>query len=266
VKIWGMSPSLMNQLSTLGLVFNLVPHNTITIAAGEADASGNPTNMATVFTGTIWSAYGDYQAMPDVPFVFVCLNGAADQAISVAPSSFPGSTSVATMMSGFARQMNLGFENNGISITLTNQYFTGSAKVQADKCAEAANISWGVIGNTLAIWPKGGNRATTSVPVISPETGMISYPAFTQQGIIVKTLFNPAIAFGGLVQVKSTLLSALAAAKSGSGSPIAANSFPSQWAVNKLDLALDSLLPKGQWMSTVYAYNPGYARVIFPPA
>jgi Baseplate hub gp41 len=264
VKIWGMTPSLMNQLSTLGLVYNLVPKNTLTIQAGDA-VSG----MSTVFSGTIWQAYGDYSAQPDVPFIFECLAGAADATISVPASSFPGSTDVGNMMSGFARQMNLGFENNGVSVNLSNAYFSGSARVQADKCARAAGISWGIInGNTLAIWPKGGNRNTSNVPVISAETGMISYPAFTQQGIIVRTLFNPQIAFGGLVQVKSTLLSAIAAAQptQANATGNAPSTFPTQWAINKLDLALDSLVPKGHWMSTVFAYNPNYARAIIPPS
>lgn len=264
VRIWGMTPSLMNQLATLGLVFNLVPKNVLTIEAGDTAVG-----MATVFTGTIWAAYGDYQAQPDVPFVFECLSGAAEAVINVPPSSFQGSVSVASMMSGFARQMNLGFENNGVSTQLTNAYFSGSAKDQAAKCAADADIKWGIInGNVLSIWPKGGNRNTTSVPVISPfpTGGMVAYPAFTQQGIIVKTLFDPRIAFGALVQVQSSLLSAIAGAQPTSPAAGGAQTFPSMWAVNKLDLALDSLLPKGQWVSTIYGYNPGYARSIIPPA
>jgi hypothetical protein len=266
VKIWGMTPSLMNQLSTLGLVFNLVPKNTLTISAGDA-VSG----QSIVFSGTIYAAYGDYSAQPDVPFIFECLAGAADATISQPASSFPGSQDVGNMMSGFARAMNLGFENNGISLTMSNSYFSGSARIQADKCARQAGISWGIIhGNMMAIWPKGGNRNTLNVPVISPATGMISYPAFTQQGIIVKTIFNPQIAFGGLIKVNSSLLSAIASAQPSQPSSLApttpASTFPTQWAVNKLDLALDSLMPKGQWMSTVYAYNPGYARAIIPPS
>jgi hypothetical protein len=266
VKIWGMTPSLMNQLSTLGLVFNLVPKNTLTISAGEL-VDGAP-QMSNVFTGTIWAAYGDYQAQPDVPFIFECLAGAADATISVPPSTFPGAQSVANMMAGFARQMNLGFENNGITATLTNAYFGGSAKIQAQRCAAAANISWGVIGgNLLSIWPKGGNRNTPTVPVISAANGMIGYPAFTQQGIIVKTLFVPTISFGSLISVQSSLLSAIASAQP--GQPAlgggTTSTFPSQWTVNKLDLALDSLLPKGQWEATIYAYNPRYARSIIPP-
>jgi hypothetical protein len=266
VKIWGLTPSIMNQLSTLGLVFNLVPKNTLTISAGDAVAG-----QAIVFSGTIWSAYGDYSAQPDVPFIFDCIAGAADATIAIPASSFSGSQQVSNMMSGFARAMNLGFENNGVSSTLSNAYFSGSARSQADKCAKAAGISWGIIkGNTLSIWPLGGNRNTPNIPVISAATGMISYPAFTQQGIIVKTLFNPQLSFGSLVQVNSSLLAGIASAQPSQQSSLspgnAPSTFPSQWAVNKLDLMLDSLVPKGQWMSVVYAYNPGYAKTIIPPS
>jgi hypothetical protein len=259
-----MTPSLMNQLSTLGLVFNLVPKNTLTVRAGQL-VNGAP-QLATVFTGTIWAAYGDYSAQPNVPFTFECLAGAADAVISVPASSFPGSAAVATMMSGFARQMNLGFENNGITANLTNAYFSGSARTQAQRCAEAAGIEWGIVnGNTLSIWPRGGNRNTPSIPEVSAATGMVSYPAFTQQGIIVKTVFNPLISFGSLITVKSTLLSGIASTQQQT-SQSNAQTFPTQWAVNKLDLDLDSLLPKGQWLSTIFAYNPGYAKAIIPPS
>jgi len=266
VQVWGLTPSLMNQLATLGMVFNLVPKNILTIHAGD-DIAG----MATVFTGTIFSAATDYERQPDVPLIFACQAGAADATINAPPSSFQGSSDVATIMSGFARQMNLGFENNGVSLSLSNAYFSGSIRQQAARCASDAGISWGVVnGNTLAIWPKGGNRNTPNVPIISADTGMVGYPAFTPQGIIVKTLFSPLIAFGGLVQVESSVLSGIAAVQQQNqtgASPLSTSStFPSQWAVNKLDLALDSLLPKGQWLSMIYAYNPGYARALMPPA
>lgn len=266
VKVYGMTPSLMNQLATLGLVFNLVPKNALTIQAGDS-VSG----MATIYSGTILTAYGDYEAQPDVPFVFGCQSGLANAVISAPPSSFQGATDVASIMSGLARQMNMGFENNGVSATLSNAYFSGSFKTQADKCARDAGISWGIInGNMLAIWPKGGNRNTPNVPVISAATGMVDYPVFTPQGIIVKTLFSPLIAFGSLIKVESSLLSGIAAVQQQNqtgASPLSTSSvFPSQWAINKLDLALDSLFPKGQWLSTIYAYNPGYARSLIPPA
>ncbi len=263
VKVYGMPPSLMNQLATLGLAFNLVPKNTLTITAGD-DESG----MSTIFTGTVWGAYGDYASQPDVPFEFECLAAAADAAISIPPSSFPGTADVATIMSGLARQMNLGFENNGVSIKLASPYFSGSAKIQVQKCAEWAGIEWTIDGQKLAIWPRGGNRNTSNVPLISPETGMISYPAFTRQGIIVKTVFNPQISFGGLIKVQSLVLSGISAAQNPQtlpNAPAATTVFPTQWAVNKIDHSLDSSVPHGEWSSTIYAYNPGIAKTTLPP-
>ena len=96
VKIWGLTPSLMNQLATLGMVFNLVPKNALTIQAGNS-VSG----LATIYSGTILTAYGDYEAQPDVPFVFGCQSGLANAVINAPPSSFPGSVDVATIMSAW---------------------------------------------------------------------------------------------------------------------------------------------------------------------
>lgn len=265
IKIYGLPPSLMNQLATLGLVFNLVPKNTLTVSAGDDEAG-----LSSVYLGTIWAAYGDYSSQPNVPFHFECITAAAQAAISIPATSFTGTTDVATIMSGLARQMGLSFENNGISIKISNPYFSGSGRAQVQKCAKWANIEWTIENNKLAIWPKGGNRNTPNIPTISPETGMISYPSFTQQGIIVKTVFNPQITFGSLIKVESSVLRGISAAAAANPRPNAGGGinkvpFPTQWAVNQIDHALDSQEPHGQWMSTVYAYNPGYAKGIQPP-
>jgi hypothetical protein len=268
VKVWGMSPSLMNQLSTLGLVWNLMPKNLITIQAGDAVRGLSP-----VFSGQIMAGYGDYSQQPDVPFVFSCNLTAAFAAITVPPTSFPAPFDVATAMAGFARQMNAGFLNSGnVHITLPPGYYKGSVIEQIQKCAADANIyaKFPLVnskGNTLEIWPKTGSRGTTtSIPVISAQNGMISYPAFTQNGIIVKTIFDPLISVGGRVKVESSLLSAIAVAQP--GRPNIANPsgpsipFPTQWVVTKLDLALDTMLPHGEWCSIVYAMNPGAPQAL----
>lgn len=267
VKVWGMKPSLMNQLSTLGLVWNLMPKNLITIQAGDSVNGLSP-----IFSGQIMAGYGDYSSQPDVPFVFSCNLTAAFATITVPPTTFPAPFDVATAMAGFARQMNAGFLNSGnVHITLPPMYFKGSVIDQLQKCADAANIYAKLPfgnsnGNTLEIWSKTGSRTTTSIPVISAANGMISYPAFTQNGIIVKTLFDPLISVGGPVKVESSLLSAIAAAQP--GQPNFTNPtgpsvpFPTQWVVTKLDLALDTMLPHGEWCSIVYAMNPGSPQAL----
>jgi hypothetical protein len=249
--IWGLTRSLMDQLSTLGLVFNIVPKNTITISAGDA-----VNGMSVVFVGVIVSGYGDYNKAPDVPFMIEANSSGYDFVASVPPSSFQGTADVATIMSGFARQMGIGFENNGITAQLVNPYFSGTIWQQVLDCRRAAHINADKInggvggGQVLSIWPIGGNRNTPNIPLVAPPAmggQMIGYPSYTQQGIKVDSVFNPQFTRGGLIQVKSNL-------------PKAAG----QWAVTKLDLALDSLVPKGQWMATMYCYNPNYPQPLPP--
>lgn len=254
-KIFGLTLSLMDQLSTLGMVFNIVPKNTITVEARSGDGP-----WAVVFSGTIFAAYGDFNAAPNVPFQIDALAGLGDLVAPAAPVSFSGSTDVATIMSGFARQMGIGFENNGVNVKLPATYFPGTVWEQMKACAEYAHVNADRVdsagGPVLAIWPIGGNRNTPTVPKIAPPPAgqepsaaghLIGYPSYTQQGIKVDFVFDPAISRGILVDVESDL-------KKATG----------QWAVTKLDLALDALTPKGEWMATAYCYNPKYPQPLPP--
>lgn len=236
LTIYGLSESTINRLSTLGMQINLVPKNAIVLEAGD-DQSG----MATVFTGYVLAAFGDFNASPDVAF-HLSAHTLAPQAVAPAKaSSFPGSADVATIMSGFATQLGLKFENSGVNGSLSNAYFSGSTKTQAQACVDAAGISWNHgEGGILAIWPKNGAREG-QIPLISPQTGMKGYPTYTAYGIMVETLYNPSIGFGGKVQVKSRLQAA-------SGT----------WAVYGLGHHLESEMPDGKWFSTVLCYNPKF--------
>lgn len=247
VDVYGLSESLMNQLSTLGMVFNMVPKNTLTVQAGD-DQNG----MSTVFVGTIMIGYADYNQAPDVPFHIEANSILADAVAPAVVSSFTGQAAVADIMAGFARLMGLTFENNGVDTKLSNPYFSGNIRTQMRACADHANINAEVInGSILAIWPKGGNRSGGSVPVVSAQTGMILYPAYTQQGIMIRTLFDPKITFGGLIQVESR---------------VKAVNDVGRWAVNMLNLALDADVPKGKWEAVIAAYNPNFPKPIPPQA
>jgi hypothetical protein len=249
VSIWGLTPSLMNQLSTLGMKVNLLGKNSVTVQAGDAESG-----MTTVFVGTIFNAYGDYSSSPDVPLRMTCQFGGAQAVVAATPSSYRGSTPVSTIMSNLASQLGCGFENNGVNAVLRNPYLWGSAMNQVAACRRAAGVGAefvipaGSANPTLSIFNLSSGRNTPSPPLISPATGMIAYPSFTQQGILVRTVFNPAVQFFGQVQVQSSVPQA-------SGT----------WIVHKLDHALDSLLPRGEWSSDVYCYEASANPVLPPP-
>jgi len=236
LTIYGLSLSTINRLSTLGMQINLVPKNAIVLEAGD-DQSG----MSTVFTGYILSAFGDFNAAPDVSFHLSAHTLAPQAVIPAQASSFPGSADIATIMSGFATLLGLKFENNGVTGTLSNAYFSGSTKTQVQECVDAAGISWNHgEGGILAIWPKNGSRGG-AVPLVSPQTGMKGYPTYTAYGIMVETLYNPSIGFGGKVQVQSSLQAACG-----------------EWAVYSLGHQLESEMPDGRWFSTLLCYNPKF--------
>lgn len=250
VMIYGLNDSVINQLSTLGMVLNLVPKNILSIKAGD-DVVG----LTSVFRGTIVQAYLDASAAPDVPFILECQSGLAEATSNVQPTSYRGSVPVSTIMSGFARQMNVGFENNGVDGTITNPYYRGSIDAQRKQCAEDAGINAEIVnGNVLAIWPRFGSRNTSKIPLIAPPPSgaMVGYPSFTQQGILVHNVFNPEVAFGAKVQVKT--------------SEKALQKANGTWTIYKLDLALDTQVPKGQWKASLYCYNQDSPNpVIIPP-
>lgn len=250
VEVYGLTPDLINRLSTLGLVFNVVPANLLSIRAGDA-VSG----LSIIFVGTIWSAVPDFNRSPESPVVFDCICGDLNAVAPAFASSYPQPTSVATIMSSLAARMGYAFENNGVNITLPPSYFAGSLYDQVKQVKDHANIVAelvpGALGSgqlTLAIWPKGGSRSSlTQVPLISPATGMVGYPIYSQFGLYVKTLFNPQITIGGLVQIESSL-------KQASG----------QWVVLDINHELSSLMPDGQWVSTLSCFNLKYQKYGIP--
>jgi len=237
-SIYGMTLSQMNELSTLGMRIQATPRNVVTMKAGD-DEKG----MFTVFQGNIVDAYADMNAAPQTAFRLTASIGSAEAVAPVKPTSYAGGVDINVILSGLAKQMNLVYETsvpNGIIIS--NPYYCGSAWTQMREAADTAGISCTIDDGILAAWPRNGARKNTTNddPVeISIRTGMRGYPAFTKEGLLVTTLFNPALKFGGKAKVVSSLTPA-----------------NGTWAIFTLDHSLDCQLPNGQWFSTLGLYNP----------
>ena len=74
---------------------------------------------------------------------------------------------------------------------------------------------------------------------ISPDLGLVGYPTFTYQGVIVKALFNSSLKYGSLIEVQSSL-------KPATGT----------WVVTNLTYELESETPNGAWFMRIEAYPP----------
>jgi hypothetical protein len=228
LRVFGLTQAMMNRLTTIGYVKNAIKgKNSILLAAGD-DAGG----MKVVFVGTICDAWADYNRAPEVAFNVVAYMGLDALVKPVDALSYWGPTDVALIMSDIAKTMGLVFENNGVSGQLSNPYFPGTALAQVRACARAADIWYAIDRGSLVIWPKNGSRAG-DIPLISPETGMVGYPALNSNGMTVQTMFNWNIRPGCDVMVKSAI-------------PMACG----KWHVGEFSHALSSETPDGPWFTT----------------
>ena len=230
LAIYGLPLQTMNQLSTVGTQLDQQNKNTISLHAG--DENNQPGELA--FSGKIFNAYVDAQNMPQVCFRIVGMPGGGIDAVKpVDPISKSGTQDVAQLMSGIAGQMGLQFENNGVNVKLRNPYYSGSAWTQATRLARHANIEMVVEKGTLAITPAGQPRQGGAI-LLSPQTGMVGYPAFRQAAVIVRTIFNPDIKVNGQCTVQSDLTPA-----------------NGTWFVYHYIAELDCLMPHGRWFQIV---------------
>jgi hypothetical protein len=244
LQIWGMPQMLMDNLSTLGQIVQIGTRNTILVEAGDAT-----NGFASVFTGTLTQCWGAYENAPEVPFHVEAQVASADQVIPAVPTSIPGSADAATILSGLANQMNVRFENSGVSgVMLSNAYYYGSPYDQYRAIANdiSDKVATTVNNGIMAIWPKTGSRGN-AIPLVNPEHGLIGYPTYTAYGIEIRTIFNPNITLGGQIIVESTLKEAT-----------------KTWRVFALNHSLDSLLPNGLWESRI-ACSPLATAPILPP-
>ena len=238
IAIYGLPLSVMNQLSTYGRTLTFTGRNSVTIRAGE-----DPSSLTTVFTGTISSASMDGQGQPNVSFQVEAFVGSYENAKPVEPTSMPGSQDVGTLMGMIAQKGGFQFENNGVDGKIMNPYLPGTAVQQMHALAEMARIERVIDNGVLAIWKPGGSRQGKST-LISPQTGLVSYPIFDSQGVIVRTLYQPSLTYGSTIEIKSSMTPAC-----------------ETWIVHKLTYNLACMTPKGPWFQDVWAHRPGQQPV-----
>lgn len=234
LRVFGLEPSLLNELSALNQADMAARQNRIIIKAGD-DKAG----MAIVFEGQIALAQIDMAGVPEVALNIQAFAGQLFALKTEDPVSYPGSADVAVILGNLAQKMGMTFENNGVSVQLATPYYAGSLMEQARRCAEDAGIEMFIDDsepgkNTLAIWPRGGRRGGF-IPLISPESGLVGYPGYssgTMGGIAVKCVFNSQLRIGGAVRVQSDIQVA-----------------NGQWLVFDISHDLDSEVPGGLWFT-----------------
>jgi hypothetical protein len=232
LRVLGLSQSMMNQLTVIGPINQVKEKNKILLAAGDDHGT------ATVFNGTIFSAWADYSAAPDVTLNIIAYAGLEVAVKPVEASSYPVTADAADILEKIAYDAGLDFVNDNVSVQLTNPYYPGTARRQILACVRDSQINHKIENNTLTIWNKGTAISNADVVLIAPETGMVGYPALSSQGMTLKSLFIPKLILGGAIQVKSSMM------------PKANGEF----IVSKYNHNLSSEAPGGPWFTTVDCY------------
>jgi len=236
IRIFGLDLNLMNQLCTLGKPIVRDRNNTITVMAGDATAG-----LSLAYSGIITEAWADFNGAPEVVFNIKSVFGKLDATKPVPAISYSGPTDTGHILSTIALSLGYGFESNGVSVLLNNPYYPGTAREQAYAIGKDAGIYvyFDDVKKVLSTWPLNGFRGG-SIPLISPQTGMIGYPSYAGTDVIVRTLYNPNIVFGGQFQVQSSL-----------------NIANATWIANKVVHNLESEMPNGQWFTQIQGYKLG---------
>ena len=230
--IYGVSQSDMNSITTLAwdpqrLGLEHAQPNTITIHAIDGDKD------SIVFFGNIINAWGDYSGMPEVYLNIQASVTYQQQMAPITPRLYKAPVNVASVLRELASAMNMTPENNGVDITLGQQYLHGTNMDQVYQIRDAARIDIYYDYNTLLFCPKGQARNKPSV-MISAQTGMVGYPTFDSSRINVITLFRPDVLPGIPIQVISDI-------------PRAAG----KWTANILTHDLSSEMPGGKWYTRI---------------
>jgi hypothetical protein len=228
VTIYGMTLSQMNQLSQIGRQYGVLQPNYISIFAGDKQSG-----MPLAFSGQIGSAWVDGQSQPEVCFRVSAWAAQLQALMTSTPTSVAGSADVATLLQQIAKAAGLQFENNGVDKKIANPYLPRSYREQIMSLCSATGVQWTIDNGLLAIWPTGQSRNGSPIDV-SPETGMVGYPSFNQQAVIVRTIYNSNLALGKQIKVKSQLTPA-----------------NGTWNISNVAHDIESMVPNGQRFSIV---------------
>lgn len=235
-RVYGVRQADMNAITTLQWKPKTVIPNTVQVIAIDGGAE------TLVFAGNIVNAWGDYNGMPDVFLQIQAQAGFYSQLKAVAPRSFKGGVDVATVMGQIASSTGHVFENNGVSVQLQDVYLANTDIEQAKELARAAGIGLYVDDKVLAITPDPYTPRASDVPLISNQTGMIGYPTFDGVGVNFQALFNPAVTFGGKIQLQTDISQAAG-----------------EWVVTSVSYRLESERPGGAWFMTIRGNQNGLA-------
>lgn len=240
LTIYGLTQSDMNALTSLQFQPSAMQRNSVLVEADNGDGQG----FSAVFAGQIITAGPEYTGIPHVPLKVHARILGFESLNPATATSYTGTTNVVDIVRTIAVKMGKTVENNGVTATLTNPYFSGTLadQLRAVKQQSGIQIFPEFDEKVIAIAPPGVARSNQPVFTLSPTSGLVGYPRLDyQRGFVwVKALYNPAFRFGGPIVVKDSTV------------PLANGS----WVIGTITHTLEAQTYNGQWFSDMLLYPP----------
>ena len=233
VTIWGLKYEDMAQLTMLAFRPLDLEKNYIKISAGEEGEA-----MSVAFEGEISSSYADFNSSPDVAMKIEANSGIYPQLKAEPPLSIQGEATAAQLIEQQAGLMGYSFKNEGVSSSVKNAVFNGSPVSKAQDIADQVGADLLIDDGMVILMPRDQARSGNAV-LLTPETGLIGYPTFNQDGIVCRCFYDPELKHFGLIKVKSIVPKASGA-----------------WKITKLTHKLSAYKPSGgPWESEIEAID-----------
>lgn len=226
VEVQNLSLDLMQRLTVLAFRQLQTYKNVIKIEVGEEGQTGD-----LLFQGEISSAVPSFDESGNVTFKIEALSGFYPVQQSKPPVSVQGETEIVKLFEQFAKEADYTLENNGVTGSVRNCVFTGTPIIKARQLARQTGVDLVIDNQKFVIMPSYTETREGYVPLLSKDTGLLKYPAFTNDGIQCTCLYNPLIQIAGMVKIQSIVPKASGV-----------------WRVNKLHYDLEAYSSNaGEW-------------------
>jgi hypothetical protein len=159
------------------------------------------TGYSLVFSGDITNATGGQP--PDISLTLKAATGDRAKGVIVAASQ-PGVAPLENVARSVADTLGLTLIFQAKPKNISNFSFTGASAKLVDQLATLGRVNAYVDDGALVV--KDYNVPLNNlVREVNLDTGMVGIPEFTEQGIKVKMLFDPAVVLGGGLRVLSLM-------------------------------------------------------------
>lgn len=232
LRIYGMDINDMNKLTNMGKLYMAARNYQVSVSAGD-DVSG----LTIIFTGTIYSARIIYD-QPNVALEVSSTAGFFEKLVPVPAFSQQGSIDVVSAIQAVLPSNFTLVNNQSVQAKISNPYYPGTATNQIKAICADAGINCDIRNNTVYIWPPGSSVDNSPVS-ITPDNGLVGYPTYESNGIVVQSEFNPNIVNGKTVNIVSDAVGVTGA-----------------WVATVVNHEVSAEYPGGPWFTEAHLIPP----------